>query len=123
MSYTQVFTDKREYLLCITDGRVENAESFIEWGVGVMAKAREMGHTKVLFDNRTFELRLTPLDVITFATHLEDIGAARLGFRVAVISNPVNPETSRLVETAMVNRSGSYRNFHSQQEAKDWLLR
>lgn len=122
MAYTQIYTDKGAYLLCITDGMVDNAESFIEWGLSVMGRAREMGHTRVLFDNRTFRLYLTPLDVITFASHLEKIGAARMGFRMAVLSNPANLETSRLVETALVNRSGSYKGFRSQKEAKEWLL-
>jgi hypothetical protein len=123
MAYSQIFTSKDEYLLCITDGEVFDAETFIEWGLKLVARARELRRTRLLVDNRTFRLDLSPLDVITFANFLEDKGAAKLGLRLAVLSNPHNPETSRLVETALVNRSASYKSFHSQEEAKEWLLR
>ncbi|MGE4421323.1 MAG: hypothetical protein AB7D39_03425 [Pseudodesulfovibrio sp.] len=123
MAYSQIFTVKEEYLLCITDGDVSDVETFIEWGLKLVAKAREVRRTRVLVDNRTFLLKLSPLDVITFANFMEDKGAAKLGLRMAVLSNPHNPETSRLVETALVNRSASYKSFRNQEEAKEWLLR
>ncbi|EGB13860.1 hypothetical protein DND132_0644 [Pseudodesulfovibrio mercurii] len=122
MAYTQIFTSKNEYLLCITDGVVDDAETFIEWALKLVAKAREARRTRILVDNRTLRLDLSPLDIITFANFLEDQGTAKLGLRLAVLSNPHNPETSRLVETALVNRSASYRSFRSQQEAQEWLL-
>jgi hypothetical protein len=123
MAYSQIFTIKEAYLLCITDGDVADAEPFIEWGLKLVAKAREGRRTRMLVDNRTFLLKLSPLDVIAFANFMEDKGAAKLGLRMAVLSNPHNLETSRLVETALVNRSASYKSFHSQEEAKEWLLR
>lgn len=123
MAYTQIFTSKDAYLLCITDGVVGDAGTFIEWGLRLLTKAREVRRTRLLVDNRTFSLELSPLDVITFANFMEDRDAAKLGLRLAVLSNPHNPETSRLVETALVNRSASYRSFRSQQEAQHWLLR
>lgn len=122
MSYSQVFTDETLYLLCITHGTVDNAEAFVEWAVGVIGKARETGHTRILMDNRTFELHLSPLDVVTFASRLEAMNANSLGLRLAVVSSPANPEISRLVETSLINRSASYKSFRNQQEALDWLL-
>lgn len=123
MDYTQIFTSKDEYLLCITDGAVSDAETFIEWGLQLLSKAWEARRTRILVDNRTFRLDLSPLDVITFANFMEDKDAAKLGLRLAVLSNPHNPEASRLVETALVNRSASYKSFQTQQEAQHWLLR
>ena len=122
MAYSQIFTSKDEYLLCITDGEVSDSDAFIEWGLKLVAKAKETRHTKVLVDNRTFRLNLSPLDVITFANFMENMGAAKLGLRMAVLSNPHNLEESRLVETALVNRSASYKSFRSQQDAQEWLL-
>ena len=122
MAYSQIFTFTDEYLLCITDGEVSDAESFIEWALSLVAKAREARRTKVLVDNRTFRLNLSSLDIITFANYLEEKGAAKLGLRLAVLSNPHNPENSRMVETALVNRSASYKSFGNQVEAKEWLL-
>ncbi|OIQ51718.1 hypothetical protein BerOc1_00175 [Pseudodesulfovibrio hydrargyri] len=123
MAYSQIFTSTDEYLLCITDGEVSDAETFIEWGLKLVAKAREARRTKVLVDNRTFRLHLSSLDIITFANFMEEKGAAKLGLRMAVLSNPHNPENSRMVETALVNRSASYKSFRNQVEAKEWLLR
>jgi len=123
MSYSQIFTSKEEYLLCITDGEVSDSVTFIEWGVKLVSRAREARRTKVLVDNRTFRLRLSSLDIITFANFMEEKGAAKLGLRLAVLSNPHNPENSRMVETALVNRSASYKSFSNQVEAKEWLLR
>jgi hypothetical protein len=123
MAYSQIFTSMEGYLLCITDGEVSDAETFIEWGVKLVAKAREARRTRVLVDNRTFHLNLSSLDIITFANFLEEKGAAKLGLRLAVLSNPHNPENSRMVETALVNRSASYKSFRNQEEAKEWLLR
>ena len=123
MSYSLIFTEKPEYLLCITDGKVSDTDSFIEWAMIAMARAEELGYARVLFDNRTFKLDLTPFEVISFAKHLEDMGAAKLGFRMAVVSCPENLETSHIVETALVNRSGTYKSFRNQKEAKEWLLK
>jgi hypothetical protein len=123
MAYSQIFTSTDEYLLCITDGEVSDAETFIEWGLKLVSKAREAHRTKVLVDNRTFSLKLSSLDIITFANFMEEKGAAKLGLRMAVLSNPHNPENSRMVETALVNRSASYKSFRNQAEAKEWLLR
>jgi len=123
MAYSQIFTSTDEYLLCITDGEVSDAETFIEWGLKLVSRAREARRTRVLVDNRTFSLNLSSLDIITFANFLEDKGASKLGLRMAVLSNPHNPENSRMVETALVNRSASYKSFRNQVEAKEWLLR
>lgn len=123
MTYSQVFSELDDYLLCISDGEVNSAEEYIEWAMNVVKRAMETGHTKVLFDNRTFHLKLTQLDVSAFADHLESMGAARLGFRLAVVPCNKNPDVSRMVETALRNRSGSYQIFESQDEAKAWLIK
>lgn len=122
MTYTQIFTVKDDYLLCITDGEVSDSESFIRWGVALVVKTQEIGSTRVLVDNRTFLLNLTPLDVITFADHMEQLGGNRLGLRLAVVSCVQNLDVSRLVETALINRSATYKSFLNQKEAQQWLL-
>lgn len=122
MAYSQIFSETDDYLLCITDGEVSDAESYIQWAMNVVKKALETDHKKVLFDNRTFHLKLTQLDVSAFAAHLENMGTARLGFRLAVVPCSRNPEVSRMVETALRNRSGSYKTFQNQDDAKAWLL-
>lgn len=121
MPYIQIFTKKSGYLQCVTDGTISDVETFLQWVVAVIDKARETDRSRMLFDNRTLKLSLTPLEVITFAQHLEGMEAARLGFRMASISCPGNLEVSRLIETVIVNRSGSYKVFHNQEEALEWL--
>jgi len=122
MTYSQVFTEKKEYLLCISDGRISDVGVFIEWAVALVSKAKATGYTRILIDNRTLTLELSPLDVITFAKYLEDMGAAQFGFRLAALTSPTNVEISRLVETSLTNRSASYKIFKNPAEAKKWLL-
>lgn len=120
--YRIVFSDESSYLLCITDGSVNDAEEYISWGLDTLGKAKETGHRKLLYDNRTFNLNLTPLDTVLFAKRYESLDVAQLGLRMAVLSNPKNPDISRLVETTLVNRSAAYKRFDTQAEALNWLL-
>lgn len=122
MTYTQIFTVKDGYLLCITDGEVSDSETYIQWGLALIAKAREARHTRILVDNRTFRLKLTPLDVITFADYMEKMGGNKLGLRLAVLSCVQNLDVSRMVETSLINRSATYKSFLNQKEAQEWLL-
>lgn len=122
MSFTQVFLEEKEYLLCISDGDIPNVETYIQWAMEVIGKAKERRHNRILMDNRTLRLRLTQLDVVTFADYLEKMEAHKMGFRLAVLSNRANLDVSRMVETALVNRSGSYKSFQEKTEALAWLL-
>jgi len=121
MNYTQVFFEKPDHLLCVSDGIIGDADDFIAWATTFIQKAMESKQKRLLIDNRTLFLDVSSLDVITFAKHLEKIEAAKLGFRIAVLSSPKNVGTSRLVETALVNRSATYKTFQNQEEAKEWL--
>lgn len=114
--------DEKCYLLCITDGQVGELDMFMEWAGTVLDKARTTDHKQILIDNRTFELQLSPMDVVAFATHMEETGTVRQGFRLAVLSCPKNLDVSRLVETALINRSASYKSFRTQKEAMGWLV-
>lgn len=122
MPYTIVYSDETDYLLCITDGSVDSAEDYISWGLEAVGKAQAMGHTKLLFDNRTFRLNLAPYDVVIFANKYEEMNIAQLGLRMAVLSNPKNPDESRLIETTLRNRSATYKRFNTQADAIGWLL-
>lgn len=122
MSYSIVFSNETEYLLCITDGAVNDADEYISWGLEAIKKAKELGYTRILFDNRTFSLKLSSLDVVTFAKKYEEMNIHLLGLRMAVLSNPKNADVSRLIETTLTNRSATYRRFGSQAEAEGWLL-
>jgi len=121
MSYSLVTTDVDSHLLCVTDGQVNDADALIEWALDVVSKAQESGVRKLLLDNRTFALNLSPLDVVTFANSLEKMDAAQLGFRMAVLSSPGNKEISHLVETTLTNRSASYKMHSNLNDAKKWL--
>lgn len=121
MAFNIVYFDKKTHLLCVTDGKVSNVDEYLAWAMEIVAKAKSSGHKVLLMDNRTFSLELTPLDVVSFADKLDEMGAARLGLRIGVVSNPGNPEVSRLVETSLVNRSATYRSFRNQADAMEWL--
>ncbi len=122
MTYQHQFIDKDDYLLCNSQGEILDSDCFLKWAKQVMTVASELGHTKILFDNRSLNLNLASLDVVTFAKELEEMGAALLGLRMAVASSSDNYETSRLVETSLTNRSASYKSFSELSEAKEWLF-
>lgn len=46
---------------------------------------------------------------------------ASIGFRLAIISNPANKEISKLVETALTNRSESYKRFKARRKLQSGL--
>jgi hypothetical protein len=121
MSFSMVFTDKNDYLLCITDGMVDGADGYIAWGLEAIGRIRQTHHTKILFDNRTFRLELSSLDIVLFAQKYEELNVPVLGLRMAVLSCSKNDAVSRLIETTLINRSATYRRFESQEEAKKWL--
>ena len=111
MSYSQVFICKEGYILCLSDGKAVDSGDLIKWAMTMMEKVKEMGCTRILTDNRDLTLELSPLDVVTVANYLEDIGGAKLGLRLAVLSSPIAVFVSRMMETALVDRSASYRFF------------
>ena len=122
MAFNTVFSEEPGYLLCLTDGSVGDAESFISWGMKVIQKAVETGLSRILFDNRTFALSLSSLDIVLFAKKYEELNVALLGLRMAVLSNPLNAELVRLLETSLTNRSAVLKRFQTRPEALHWLL-
>ncbi|MDD3313405.1 hypothetical protein [Pseudodesulfovibrio sp.] len=121
MNYTQSFTVNPTHLYCLTAGAVTDAQSLIDWGLAIVRMAQEKKRPRILVDNREFILELSPLDVVEFASYFEERDIAFLGLRLAVLSSPSRPQTTRLVETALTNRSASYRRFTSTEEAQAWL--
>ncbi len=121
MIYTQVFTEKPGYLLCVSDGTIDSVDTYIEWGKAAVSRALETGNFKILFDNRTLFLDLQSWDIALFAKFLDGMDYVSIGLRLAVLSNPANDEASHLVETALRKRSASYKRFKSQKEAVTWL--
>jgi len=122
MPFTQVVTATRDYLLFIGDGSILNAEELLEWCMAAVDKARESGHKKLLFDNRTLTLEMTQHDVLMASNRMAELNVQLLGFRFAVVSSAKNPERSTFIETAFVNRSATYKNFDTQKDALEWLL-
>jgi len=112
----------KDYLLYVTDGNIQNADEFWEWSTAVVIKAQDLGHTRLLFDNRTCSLEITQHDVITISERWAGMNAPTLGLRYAVISSRGNPEISKFIETSFTNRSAAYKRFDSQKDALEWLL-
>jgi len=121
MSYTQTFAATPTHLRCHTVGTVTDVRSLIEWGEALVGMAQETERPKLLVDNRAFVLELSPMEILEFAQHFEEKEIAMLGLRLAVMSSPSKPETTRLVETALTNRSACYRRFTTPEEALVWL--
>ena len=121
MTYSMTFVEMPRCLLCISKGRIMDIEEFISWGDAIISKARETKLHKILIDNRNFALAISPMEIITFAEHLNEDFEMLTGLRLAILSSPENPEMSRLTETAFTNRSATYRRFDTLEEAEAWL--
>lgn len=123
MSYKQVFTDKEDYLLCVTEGVADDVESLVAWTDSVLGRAEEAGRTNILCDNRMFHLKMTLSDVTSFTDRIPVVDAVKAGLRMACVPSPCNPDLSRVAETFLTNRSASYKVFHSRVAAREWLLK
>jgi len=122
MSYSTVFFDKADHLLCVTDGELSELDDCVRWAVAIIKRAQENGHKNVLVDNRTLFLKFSPQEAVAFAEALKQMGGVELGIRLAVISCPQNPEISNAVEEAFVERAAILKSFKSQASAMRWLL-
>ncbi|MDC0335334.1 hypothetical protein OAN24_00345 [Pseudodesulfovibrio sp.] len=121
MPYTYTFTDKQNYLLCVTSGEVKDVASLIAFSETIIVEARKLKRCRLLIDDRSLIVDLSPLDVTTFGNHLETVDFAILGLRIAVVYSPTNTEISRLFETILTNRSVAFQTFKEINEAEEWL--
>lgn len=122
MPFTQIATDKDDYMIFIGDGSIRNAEEFFEWCATSIKKAQECGHSRLLYDNRTLQLDLSQHDIMTVGDLLLEMGVPSLGLRFAVLSSVNTAAASQGVDTAFANRSVTYKRFDSQKDALKWLL-
>ena len=121
MAYSQVFSEKSDYLLSITDGEISDIDSFIAWVRSVISRARDAGYSKILFDNRTCKLNLSSFDVNRFSRVVDAFGINGSEFRFAVLFCPGNTEACHLVEIVFANKVDGYMEFGNQQDAQEWL--
>lgn len=121
MPYSIVFLEKSSHLLCVSDGTVTGLEEYVAWGIEIISRVKESKQRVLLLDNRTLHLDVTTYDVIVFAEMVGSLGVPLMGLKIGVISASDNKEVSKMVETALVNRSAVYRSFDCQKDAHDWL--
>lgn len=122
MPFTQIATEKKDHMFFIGDGSIRDQEEFFQWCVASIGKARDSGHTRLLYDNRTLSLEMTQHDIMVVSEQLLDLGIPVMGLRFAVVSSARTSDVADSVETAFANRSAAYRRFDSQEEALEWLL-
>ncbi len=121
MPYTYTFIDKRDYLLCVTGGEVNDVASLISYSENIISETRKLNRPRLLIDDRALVVDLSPYDVTTFGDFLGSINFANMGIRIAVVYSPRNKEISHIFETALTNRSVAFQTFKDLKEAEGWL--
>ncbi|MGL1861362.1 MAG: hypothetical protein OCC46_02435 [Pseudodesulfovibrio sp.] len=121
MSYAYTFTDKQDYLLCVTGGEVKDVASLISYSEAIVVETRKLGRSRLLIDDRALTVNLLPLEVAIFGDHLANINFDNTRLRIAVLYSPLNKEISHIFETVLTNRSFSFRAFKERENATEWL--
>ena len=121
MPYTYTFTEEADYLLCVTDGEVNDVASLISYSEAIISETKRLNRRRLLIDDRNLTVTLSPLDVTTFSNYLANANFAMLGIRIGVVYSPKNKEISHVFETALTNRSVSFQTFKDLKAAEEWL--
>jgi len=122
MPYTYTFTDKQSYLLCVTGGEVKDVTALIGYSETIIVETQKRDRSRLLIDDRALTVDLLPLEVAIFGDHLQNVDFTMLGLRIAVVYSPINTAISRFFETALTNRSVSFRTFKYLKAAEEWLI-
>jgi len=122
MPYSLITTDKQDYLLFITNGSIQSADEFWDFLKDVATQGIEKKYNRLLFDHRTLYLQITQYDALMCVEKLLNVGIPIQGFRTAMITSKNSLEVGKFVETALTNRSVTYKRFETRKDALDWLL-
>ncbi|ADU64059.1 MAG: hypothetical protein KUA35_12080 [Pseudodesulfovibrio sp.] len=122
MPLTTTFTVTDRYLLVIAQGAAQTADELTEYALSLVEEARKTGQTRILLDETRAAITPDTFDIVLLADRLDALRVANLGIRTAAVCAPDNCEVERSIETALRNRSISYRVFDDKAAAEAWLL-
>jgi len=123
MPYSFSTIDKEDYLFFNVDGEANALDDIIAHAESVISQARKFKHTRLLMDETALVMNVDAHDIILFAKWFAETKVAGTGFRAAVVCSQCNRSLIRSSETALQNRSISYKMFKNVESAKEWLMR
>jgi hypothetical protein len=106
-------------LLVRAHGFDENLDQVQQYGMNIIAVAREQGVTQVLCDERELEYRLGTFDTYTAASYISAHAPAVC--KVAIVCRPDDIVDAKFWETVAVNRGLTVRIFKELVDAQNWL--
>ncbi|MFH1914359.1 MAG: hypothetical protein ABIK45_08820 [Pseudomonadota bacterium] len=93
-----------------------------EYALSIIDQAGKTGQNRILLEETGVTITLDTLDIVLLADRLDEMRVANQGIRAAAVCAPHNCEVERSIETALCNRSISYRVFYDRAAAEAWLL-
>jgi hypothetical protein len=111
-----------QYLLVAAQGTAHTADDLTQYALALLDEARRAGQTRILLDETRAAITPDTFDIVLLADRLDELRVANLGIRTAAVCAPENCEVERSIETALRNRSISYRVFYDRAAAEAWLL-
>ena len=123
MPYSFSAIDKEDHLFFHVDGEADELADIVAYSESIICQARKLNHNRLLIDETSLAMNIDTHDVIQFAKWIADTGVVGLGLRAAVVCAPCNRAVIRAFETALQNRSISYKMFENLESAEAWLVK
>ena len=120
MAYTLEIQEKEGYFLMTASGTLESVDDLAGISRSMQEKADQCHCRRFLIDETTVNKTIDPHDISVFAESKVDNPYTRL--RVAAVFSPEEVSRLRWIETFLQNRSLTYRQFSSIEEARQWLM-
>jgi|GEM_PF-2058812 len=119
--YAYAVIEKEKYVLIDAAGKLNTVDDTLVFAGDVIREAAARKTTCILIFGRDIEMDLDVSQAFKVAQTLGDY-APLLGMRMASVPNTKHKKLEQFFETALQNRSISYRVFDSKKEAEAWLL-
>ena len=94
----------------------------IEYANHINDTAHKLNCSKVLIQGSDLTMQLDFYDTCIFAEKMDQISLALKGLRLATVSSAKNAKARSFIQTALSNRSVSYKVFTNVEDAIDYLL-
>lgn len=106
-------------LLVTAKGRDDNLKQVQEYGVAVMAAAKENNCNKIICDETELKYSLSTFNTFKLAESLSNV--IPYAVKVAIVCNPNQFTDARFWETVAVNRGAHVRVFKDMDSAEKWI--
>lgn len=112
---------QEDILVVRATGIFASADEAAEYGAFILRSVRETKVLRVLLDEHELVDKTTALEASVVGETEPFLDMVGMGVRMACLYNPDFARQARAYETALQNRSVSYRAFDSREQAVTWL--